>query len=165
MIFQSMGNGSGQKSERRRVLECLTPFLFPAIGFILGVVLSIFLPSGAWWSLASKLLMFCYGLIGWALGVCFVQQKRLYCGATETISNDEWPVCRERYCRGAGIVIAVVFYGRDFGGGGFGKSKFSHLRLLHLLRFASDYILCSGRRNRWGDPWKFFKMFAGMRKK
>jgi hypothetical protein len=86
-----MGNQAAGKSESKRIFECLTSLLALGLGFLVGVTLSIFLPGGAWRGLAAKLLMAGYSLLGWAIGECFVQQKRLYCGATTAINEHEWP--------------------------------------------------------------------------
>jgi hypothetical protein len=155
-----MGNGSEQKSEGKRIFACLSPLLFPALGFIIGVVLSMFLPGGGWWGLAAKLLMVCYGLLGWAIGVCFIQQKKLYCGATQTINDDEWPIYARRYGYGVAIVLSgfllstIGILGAAIETS-MGKSPVFGF-MVYFFSMPITFSILVGEIG-WGDPWKFLK--------
>jgi hypothetical protein len=163
-----MGDTADTKSEWKRVLGCLSPLLFPAFGFIVGVSLSIFLPGGPWWGLAAKLLMVCYSLLGWAIGVCFVQQKRLYCGATQAINDEEWPMYSRRYGVGASIVFTGFLLSTI---GIFGASNATNLGispvygfLVYFSLLPTTFSILVGEIG-WGDPLTFFKMFTDFIKK
>ena len=152
-----------KKSENQRLFGCLSPLLFPALGFIIGVSLSLFLPGGAWWGLAAKLLMVCYSLLGWAFGVCFIQQKKLYCGATQTINRDEWPKYSRRYGYGFAIVFAGFLLSTF---GVFGASNAQTLGIspvygfmVYFLLLPTTFSILVGEIG-WGEPLRFFKMFA-----
>jgi hypothetical protein len=163
-----MGDLAEKKSEGKRIFECLSPLLALALGFIVGVTLSIFLPGGAWWGLASKLLMICYSLLGWAIGVCFVQQKRLYCGATKAINNEEWPMYVKRYGIGASIVFAGFLLSTM---GIMGAASATNLGkspvvgfMVYFSSLPTTFSILVGEIG-WEDPLKFFKMFAGLMNK
>jgi hypothetical protein len=163
-----MDKNAGNISERRRVFNCLSALLFPALGFIVGVFLSMFLPSGGWWGLAAKLLMVCYSLLGWAIGVCFIQQKRLYCGATQTLNSDEFSKYIKRYGVGAGIVFAG-FMLSTIGILGAANAKASSASqfygfLVYFFSLPTTFSILVGEVG-WEDPWKFFKKIADIRKK
>jgi hypothetical protein len=154
-----MGDLMDEKSETRRILKCLTPLLSLALGFIVGVTLGIFLPSGAWWGLAAKLLMVCYSLLGWAIGVCFVQRKRLYCGATQTIKDEEWQMYSRRYGVGASVVFAGFLLSTigilgAADATNLGKSVFGFVVYFSLL--PTTFSILVGEIG-WEDPVKFFK--------
>jgi hypothetical protein len=131
----------------------------------LGVFLSMFLPSGPWWGLASKLLMVCFGLIGWAGAICFVQRKKLHCGGTVPISDIEWPDYAKRYCYGgmyviSGFTLATI--------GILGAANSTSYRIcgmaLYFCSLPTTFAVLVGEIG-WGDPWKFAKMFVSMRLK
>ena len=73
------------ENEDRKPVKCLSPLLFPATIFILGLILNSILPQEvqAHWKFFCNLLMFCFGLIGWAFATCFIRKKRLHYGGTE----------------------------------------------------------------------------------
>jgi hypothetical protein len=118
----------------------------------------MFLPSGAWWAFCGKLLMVCFGLIGWAIGVCFVQRKRLYCGATEAIMDEEWPRYSHRYGIGlwivfGGFILAII--------GLLGAAKPEKFVLGFAVFFFSlvpTFAVLVGEIG-WEDPLKFFRKF------
>lgn len=151
-----MTGRTGQSEELRRIFECLSPLLGITLGFVIGVVLSMFLPSGAWWGFWGKLLMACYGFIGWAIGACFVQRKRLYCGATEPINPEDWPRYSHRY----GFGLLIVFGGfimATIGLLGAGKPE---NRLLGFTVFycclPTTFAVLVGEIG-WEDPLRFFR--------
>jgi len=155
-----MGDAEVEKSELKRILACLTPLLALALGFLVGVTLSIFLPGGAWWGLAAKLLMVCYSLLGWAIGVCFVQQRRLYCGATTAINERDWPKYMKRYGIGASIVFAGFLLSTIGIFGAADATDSGHSPVFgFIVYFASLLITFSIMVGEiaWEDPLKFFK--------
>jgi len=143
-----------------RICQCLSPLLLPALGLIVGVILSLFMPGGAWWSLCAKLLMVCYGLQGWAIGVCFIQQKRLYCGATETINNNDWPAYSRRYGYGvmivsAGFILATI----GLLGAANMESNAACGLMIYFFFLPFTFAFLVGEIG-WEEPLKFFKMFT-----
>ena len=156
------------KSEGRRIFECLSPLVFPALAFLIGVFLSLFVPGGGWWGLATKLLMFCYSLLGWAIAVCFVQQKRLWCGGTQTISGDQWPIFSRRYGCGLGIVVSGFVLSTI---GIFGASSAKNLGIppvygfmVYFFALPITFSILVGEIG-WENPLKFFQMFGKVMKK
>ncbi|MGA2660012.1 MAG: hypothetical protein ABSH34_21125 [Verrucomicrobiota bacterium] len=142
-------------SESKRVLRCLSPLLCPSLGFIIGVVLSLFLPSGGWWGVGSKLLMVCYGLQGWAVAACFVQRRRLSCGGTDGIGDADWPRYSQRYSVGLAIVSAG-FILSTIGLLGAGHEHGWLLVLGFVIFFSClpvTFIVLVGEMG-WEDPWK-----------
>lgn len=150
---------TGQTGDAKRTLKCLSPLLCPALGFILGVTLSMFLPKGELWSFCGKLFMVCYGLVGWAIAVCFVQQKRLFCGATETITPENWPGYSQRYGVGLTIVVGGLLLG-VVGLLGAAANR-EHLILglcIYFFCLPTTFAVMVGEMG-WEDPLKFFKGF------
>lgn len=94
--------------DKNRVSHCLSPLLCPALGFAIGIVISAILPGGVWWGFAAKIIMVCYGLLGWAFSACIVQRRKLHCGATKPIEDDEWPYYVHRYSCMLMILSAMV---------------------------------------------------------
>ncbi len=163
-----MGYSAEQKAEMMRVFKCLSPLVFPALGLIIGIFFGMFLPGGAWWGLATKLLMACYSLLGWAAGVCFIQQKRLYCGATQTMTSDELSTYSKRYGFG-GFIILSGFLLSTLGIFGAANAKLLGISpiygfLVYFLCLPTTFSILVGEIG-WEDPLKFFKMALRIGKK
>jgi hypothetical protein len=74
--------------EAVRVQRCLGPVFGLFIGIALGAARHFFLPSDKpVFEVLARSVELAFGILGWAVGIVIVQNKKLHCGGTEPLDD------------------------------------------------------------------------------
>jgi len=132
------------------MFKCLTTLSGISVGFALGWVFHFIVPSDGSVSFdaATRLLMFFFGIYGWAFTEVVGHDRQLHCGGTKP----QDAASRQRYWKWGTIWIATAFLAVGFISSG-------HLYLYFFAYLVLIFLLIG--EICWGDPKRLFTIASG----
>lgn len=123
------------------MLKCLTTLMGLSIGFALGWTFHFIIPSDGSevYDAATRLLMFLFGVLGWAFTEILGHDRQLHCGGTKPLDT----AARQRYVKWGAIGMPTVLLAVGFISSG-------HLFFYFLAYLVIAFLLIG--EICWGDP-------------